>query len=464
MHHTRIAMALLALTLALLPVAAVSGPAAKAATDDPGNPSFSGSHRFITDDQGTAAAFQEPAGPLTIEQAVNYALRHNQELMAAALLIQAGQEAVAQSGRLPNPELGVEMENFGGRDDRTGWDGAETTVSLNQLIELGGKRQKRQQLALFAKEETGWQYQQKWLDLVTAANMAFLEILVSQQRVAQAGEQLHLSEQVLQTVNARVEAGKVSPIETIKARVELTNSRIFLEKSERELAVNRRNLSSLWGNDEPLFTVAEGALHVTELAMPSLEDLTARLLTHPDLASLAARVKQQKAALELARAGKVPDITVSGGVRNYQETNDHAFVAALSMPLQIFDRNDGNIGEAGHQLNSARKELDAARIHMQTELNQSYQQLVSAAAEADALEKEVLPAAKTAFASVQEGYRQGKFNYLEVLDAQKTLFEVSVSHLDSLRAYQTAFVQVKRLAGLDLPGQITDERGTIHEE
>ena len=464
MHHTRIAMAALALTLAFLPVGAVCSPAAQATVDDAGNPNVNNSRRLITDEQGAAAPFQEPAGPLTIEQAVGYALQHNQELMAAALQIKAGKEAVVQSGKLPNPELGVEMENFGGRDDRTGVDGAETTVSLNQLIELGGKRQKRQQLAALAKEETGWQYQQKWLDLVTATNMAFIEILVSQQRVEQAREQLSLSEQVLQTVNARVEAGKVSPIESTKARVALTNSRIFLEKSERELAVNRRNLSSLWGNDAPLFTVADGALHDADRALPSLEDLTSRLLTHPDLARLAAQVKQREAALELARAGKVPDITVSGGVRNYQETNDHAFVAAISMPLQIFDRNDGNIGEAGHQVNSARKELAAARIRMQAQLNQSYQQLVSAAAEADVLEKEVLPAAKNAFASVQEGYRQGKFNYLEVLDAQKTLFEVTVSHLDSLRTYQTAFVEVKRLAGLDLPGEKTDERGISHEE
>jgi cobalt-zinc-cadmium efflux system outer membrane protein len=461
MNPARPALALLALALAFLPAGAA--PPAPALPADAGAPNPVESRQKSGNDQGPVA-FQEPAGPLTIEQAVAYALQHNQELMAAALQIRAGSEATRQAGKLPNPELGVETENFGGRDDRTGFDGAETTISVNQLVELGGKRQKRQQLAALAEEEAVWEYRQKRLELVAAANLAFIEILVSQQRVVLATEQLNLSEQLLQTVTARVEAGKVSPIEATKARVALTNSRIFLEKCERELAVNRRNLTSLWGNGAPLFTAADGVLRVSDRGLPAPDALNSGLLSHPDLGLFAARIKQRDAQLALARAGRVPDITVSGGVRNYQETNDHAFVAALSMPLQIFDRNDGNIGEAGHRLTGARKEMEAARIRLEAELNQSYQRLVSATAEADVLEKEVLPAAQTAFAAVQEGYRQGKFNYLDVLDAQKTLFEVTMSHLDSLHACQTAFVEVKRLAGPDLPGETTDNQGDSHEE
>jgi cobalt-zinc-cadmium efflux system outer membrane protein len=134
-----------------------------------------------------------------------------------------------------------------------------------------------------------------------------------------------------------------------------------------------------------------------------------------------------------------------------RETDDHAFVMELSMPLPVFDRNQGNRLEARYRLAKAEEEQRTATVQAHAALGEAYAALVAAYAAATALKNDALPGAHSAFDATSEGYRQGKFGFLDVLDAQRTLFEVRGQHIEALATYHQAVADVERLIGDRLP-------------
>ncbi len=389
-------------------------------------------------------------GSITRKQVLDRVLKENKELAALSWQVEAERAAVLQAGFVANPELDVEVENFGGDDEMSDFDAAEITVAVSQLVQLGGKRDKRRRVAKLNADAAVLEYETVKLEVLVAADQAFTAVLAGQQRLKLAKEQMQLAEEVLQVVMARVEAGKVSPIEVIKAKVNVSTTKISLDKARRQLAVNREKLAAFWSSNITSFAHAEGSLEqsVHGQVLPDLPELEQLALNHPQIKKMVVEVAGQQAEFALARAERIPDITVSGGVRQFEENNDTAFVAGISIPLMFFDRNQGEISKTGHNVSKSKAALAAAKVSIINELHRAYAAYQAGEAEAQALLVDVLPGARTAFEAVQEGYRQGKFNYLDVLDAQQTLFEVTSTYIDALSISLSELGEVRRLAGM----------------
>jgi cobalt-zinc-cadmium efflux system outer membrane protein len=186
-----------------------------------------------------------------------------------------------------------------------------------------------------------------------------------------------------------------------------------------------------------------------------MNDLTRFVQKNPGVIRSSLIVDRQKASLELEKAKTVSDITLSGGLQRFEEANDNAMVFGISVPLPISDRNQGGRLEATYNLARAREENRATRTALEVELAAAYQSLSNAYAEVNELDANVLQNAQSLFDASREGYTQGKFDYLVLLDAQRTLFEVRERYIESLRSYHLAKADVERLIGRDvgtLPG------------
>ena len=383
---------------------------------------------------------------LTLRQALALALQRNPELASAAWEVRAGEARTLQAGLLPNPEVGVEVENFAGSGEFRSVDAAETTIALSQVIELGGKRLRRARLAALERDLTAWDYEATRIDVFTATTKAFVDVLSAQAQLALSEDLVRLAERVLSTVAARVQAGQVSPVEETRARVALSTSRIALERAGRELGATRERLAATWGSTAPAFERGEGALERI-VPIPSADRLAQRIRQNPDIARWIAEMAQRQAAVALEEARRIPNVTGTGGVRRLRETRDTALIMQLSIPLAVFDRNQGAILEARYQLARAGEERRAAEVRVLTELAATYAELSSAFVEATTLQAEVLPGAQSAFEAFSEGYRQGKFGFLDVLDAQRTLFEARGRYIEALTAYHRAVTEMERLVG-----------------
>lgn len=398
-----------------------------------------------------------PNENLTAAQAVELALEFNPRLKASAFDIGRAEARSAQATLLPNPEIEVEVEDFGGSGEFRGDTSLETTLAVSQLVQLGGKRRKRGEVAQRDIDLSKWSQDSARLDVANSAKRAVIETALAQDNLALRRGLLEIAEKVSGAIGERVKAGRVLPIEETRARIDQLSRNIERDRAELKLKSARKSLALVWGSDRPKFGLVEFRLDAIS-PPPEYDSLKSHLSANPDLARWTSEAKRRQASLELERSRRIPDITLTGGVRRFNETDDHSFVVGFSMPLPIFNRNQGAIREAEIDLESASFEMRSAEALLIDELARAYRDLVSAYEGATLLRSQILPGAESTFDAIQEGYREGKFGYLEVLDAQKTLFEANSQYLEALGNFHLSTTAIERLIAQPISSLSTENK------
>jgi cobalt-zinc-cadmium efflux system outer membrane protein len=379
--------------------------------------------------------------PLTLAQARERALAHNPEIAALALAVEGRAGAVEQARVWPNPELGWEQENL--RTTPGVDDPIETTTTLAQPLELWGTRAARVRAAEATGKAARSELEQRQRDIVAETERAFVQVLAAQERVTLAIEAGRTAQQLAETVAAMVDAGEVSGIEQTRSQADASLARIELAAAERELVIARNALARQWGAPAADFAVADGAL----ADLPVLPDAAApavALGALPDLARLDAERDALDARQIELRRQIWPMPTVSAGYRRYGNWG-HGWVAGVSLPLPLWDRNRGSLIEAGAAVRRATLERASEEIRLRAALDEALALLRSTRDEAQALRTEVLPQVQSTFAAIEEGYRRGKFRLLDLLDARRTLTETHARHVDALLRTRLAAIDVTRL-------------------
>ncbi|MGD9400921.1 MAG: TolC family protein [bacterium] len=453
---------LLAITLAVLAIAGCAGRGGGTGFPEP-RPLGSELEVYMAPEKPekqheAAPRVAEPAGDLTLRQVLGLALMGNPELAGYSWAVRAADARALQASRIPNPGIEVELEQFGGVGEVAGLDGAEATLRLGQVLEIGGKRGKRTQVALLERDLEGWEYEARRLDVFAGAASAFIAVLANQERLIVAQESHRLSEIVLEVVSERVKAGKVSPLEETRAAVEAASTEIEVERVRNDLEASRRALAATWGGGRPGFGEVRGDLTQVE-KIPALKDIMSRAGRGPELARWGTEIEMHQAVLDLEKSLRIPDLELGVGVARDVESSLDTYILALGFEIPVFDRNQGGVREAECNLARAREDRRATEIGVAAEMAQAYQSLATSYVEARSLGATVLPGAERAFEATGEGYRQGKFTYLDVLDSQRTLFDVRAQYLDALEAYHQAVTEIERIIGEGLNGEEENNSG-----
>lgn len=284
------------------------------------------------------------------------------------------------------------------------------------------------------------------LDVIAATTGAYYRVLAAQERKGLADELLDLAERFASTVQARVDAGKVSPVEATRASIEVSQTRIQRARAVRDLEAARVRLAASWGSSAAAFDEVVGVLP-EPCQPPSLEELRRLLMQAPDVERLEIEIQRQLEVQELERSFRLPDLTVSVGPRRFEESGRSAWVAGVSLPLPIFDRNQGSRRAAEFETERVRRDAESIRITLEAEVAVVLERLCAAAQEANTMGDEVVPAAQAAFAATEIGYSEGKFGFLDVLDAQRALFEARSLLLASSEEYALTRTELERIVG-----------------
>lgn len=396
-----------------------------------------------------ASANKAIEGHITLELAVSRALKRNPSLAAGTSAVSAAEAKITQAGLLPNPELKLETENFGGSGELDGFYAAESTALVSQPILLGGKRRHRRSVAESERTLADRDLEAVRLDVTAAATAAFYQVLAAQQREALAEELLALAESFADTVQKRVDAGKVSPVEATRASIEVSRARIGLARAVRELEAARALLGASWGSSTADFGLAVGELPEPRNQL-SFEQLRQHLLKAPEITRFEDQIERERRVLELEKSLRIPDLTISVGPRRFEETGESAWVAGISLPIPIFDRNQGAWRAAEFELEQTLRDAEANRVDLEAELTSTLERLRAVTLEATTMSQEIVPAARSSFAATQAGYREGKLGFLDVLDAQRALFETRSLLLDSREEYAITRTELERLIGRPL--------------
>lgn len=395
-----------------------------------------------------AARTAEPAGPLDLRSAIALAQRANPGLSSAAREQEASDAAVLQAGAWPNPVLEAQVEDLR-RGNRT------TTLLLSQPVELGGKRAARVTAAERARDQAASALLARRSELRASTITLFFDVLAAQERVRLMQDSLGLAQAATRAAANRVAAGKVPPLEETRSRVAEAGIRVELQQAEGALRSARRQLAALWGNPDPRFTQAQGAVdRLPPLALA--QDVERRLAAAPMLRQARLEVERRQALSQLEQARRVPDVTVSLGAKRVpadegmgSSNGRNQVVVGVSVPLPIFDTNRGNVAEALSREEKARDDLAAAELQLGADVAQATERLRSARAAAETLQRDALPGAEAAYKAAAKGFELGKFSFLEALDAQRTHFQVRNQYLMAVADAHRAASELDRLLGTE---------------
>ncbi|MCL5028020.1 MAG: TolC family protein [Bacteroidetes bacterium] len=383
---------------------------------------------------------------ITLQHAVDTALSKNPNLKAFAYEVSSLEKIKIQAGLIPNPGVGFEAEDFLGGKELSGIKGSQFTLSGSQLFEFGGKRSSRVNLSDKAINSAQGNYELIKLDVIAQVKSTFFGLYKIHHQIALQEKFFQINEEILKTISERVKAGRTSPAEESKVKVALINSRIELERLKRDYSSAQTKLNSLIGttgkNLSPSTDLFEN-LYTPLKKEQILEDLE----NIPSVKNLSNETNFRKAQLEVEKSQAVPDLTANLGVRYLNELKTNSFIAGLSIPIPFFNRNQGNIQSAEVRVKQMDDIIRAQKLSVISLLNTSFNNLLSAYNNATQLKKNILPESEKAYNITRDGYLQGRFAFIDLLDAQRTLFETQTQYLLELSDYYNSLIEIENVTG-----------------
>jgi cobalt-zinc-cadmium efflux system outer membrane protein len=392
---------------------------------------------------------------LTLESAIERTLAGNPELRVYAPRLAAARERTATAALRPPFELQAETQDAFGTGRASGFDSAETTFALSQVIELGGKRALRRDAANATTAIVDAERAAAELDVLAEVTRRFIHVAADQEHLALTVRATALAEDNVSAATARVAAARAPDVELRRARITSARAGVEQEHAEHELLTSRRKLAAMWGDREATFERVTADLYVLPPS-DGYEELVARLSRNPDFTRFASDERLRDAELRVAEAHARTDFTVRAGVRVLHDTNDQAFVFGVTMPLFSASRARSEIAAVRAEREQTTAEREAHRVRVEAQLFELFQELRHSITEAEVLRAAVLPEIQAALEATRYAFERGRYSYLEWVDAQRELVEVERALIDAAANAHLYRTEIERLTGEALePTEVT---------
>ncbi len=240
--------------------------------------------------------------------------------------------------------------------------------------------------------------------------MAFIQTLRAKQQLTVATELEQISLQARESANALFKAAEVSKIDVLQAEIEVENAAILKRNSENRLFAAHAGLNAVLGRIESTPLNLIGDLK-TDLRQVDFEMVLAQILqTSPEVSTVLAQLERSRANLRRQAIEPRPNVTVQGLVnwRDNGINGDPDGALQVTVPLPIWDRNQGAIREARNQITAAERELNQVELDLQNRLAPVYEQYANGLEQVRLFDTSILPKAEETLSLTREAYRQGE--------------------------------------------------------
>jgi cobalt-zinc-cadmium efflux system outer membrane protein len=386
---------------------------------------------------------------LTLRDAVLRAADRNPDLAHFAFELAAQESRIEQAGQLPPLHFNVDVDNFAGSGASSWLSGAELTLSLSRVVELGEQARRRVDVGRRQREHIDVSRQAAQLDTLAEVARRFIHVASDQEQLELTQLATRLAEDTLTEVRRRVEAARSPAVELSRAQIVVSRAHLEQEHAEHELLSSRRKLAAMWGDRDADFDRVDTDL----FRMPVITDfdaLAGQLSSSPQFMEFASEARQRDAEMQLAMARARASITWSVGVRRLQRDGDMALVAGFSMPLQSAQRAAPAIAEARAQKSAVQAREQAARVRAEASLYELVQELRHSIAETLLLRDEVMPRIEEAVEATQYAWERGRYSYLEWTEAQSERVALQRALIEAAANAQIFQVEIERLTGAAL--------------
>ena len=389
---------------------------------------------------------------LTLANAVSRTMAQNPGLQVFDFRLQGLDGRRITADQNPALEAGLEVENFLGSDNLRGVDGAEYTLSLSSVLELGGKRQARVSVVDSRYGLVEAERRAETLDVLGQVAQRFVATLALQEKLELAAEAVALAEATHEIVTRRADRGAAPQAEVLRARAALTQSRI--EQSHLRAAYESRKmaLASLWGDTSPDFQMLEGDLFQFG-SSDNFDALYQRVSDSPAIQIYASEQRIREAEIQLARSQSESDIRWQVGIRRFEETDDTALTAGLSVPLFSGRRNRGEVQAALAARDEVQYRREDTLLRLHSRLFEAYRQRQQNIEAVEQIRGQMLPDLSDALSQTREAYQKGRYSYVEWTAAQRELLSARQALVDAATMALLNQALIEQLTAQPLAGR-----------
>jgi cobalt-zinc-cadmium efflux system outer membrane protein len=387
---------------------------------------------------------------LTLEQLEQKAVASNPSLRRLAALVGAARANTLQVGLRPNPNIGYEGQQLG-----SGGLAEQHGILFSQEVIRGGKLRLNRAVANHERMRVEQDLAAQEQRVLTDVRTAFYQVLLAQRQIELTNNLIRISDEGSQSVDALFKAKEAGRADILQAQLESENARILAENAQNRHDSAWRSLAAIVGEPDlppqPLLGDATGSPKEF-----TYQDSLSRLLElSPEVSAAMMEVERARAALERARVEPVANVSFQG-LFNWQDNGIGGKPdggVAVSVPVPLFNRNQGGIARAEHQLIAARHALSQLELDLQNRFAPVFEQFANARNQVDRYQKTILPAAQESLDLTRKMYGAGEANYTTLLTAQRTYSQTQINYLETVRALRIGEVEID---GLLLRGSLSN--------
>jgi cobalt-zinc-cadmium efflux system outer membrane protein len=378
---------------------------------------------------------------LSFEQLYEIAARDNLQITAVRRRRAVAEASVQIAGQRPNPDF---ISAYTRSEPRMNY-------SVSQLVELGGKRGRRIDIARNELRLTELDLDAALRTLRHDLRAAYFNLTLARNNYDLGQQALTQAKDLANIARERFEAGDIAQFEVLQANLGVDRATNDLDRQSNTERVARATLNQLLNRapDAPL------DLHdslFSRLGPVATQDLIARSLSqNVELRTTEQQIATEQSRLRLARAQRVPDLTLEPGLETFDSAHSNpGFKMQVTVPLPIFNRGGAEIKKSSAMLSQLQAERDAARQRIASEIARASLNVEAARKQVEFYETKLLPDAERVRQLANEAYRIGQTSLLSVIDATRNAREVRQAYLQALFDYQTAVADLEQATGVKM--------------
>jgi len=382
------------------------------------------------------------------------ALELNPTIAQAAKIVQAAAGRRTQAGLYPNPVFGYEAEEF---SLASPGQRSQNYLFLEQRIVTAGKTGRRQDLQSRFVDQSEIRLGLQRIRLLNDVRIAFFRALGAQETAQLRRELAKIARDAVDVSEQLFNIGQADQPDVLAVEVEAEKAELDLENAGTELERSWAALAAVVGNPELPRTTLEGELEPEPIPLDPDKSLKDLLHESPQAKLARNQVERTKASLTLAKAQRIPDVILKGGLGYSQEAKEIQAIIRVGVSLPIFDRNQGAIAAASAELEAAQFEVRRTELTLRSGFESALRDYKNAWQRTERYSKKIIPRAQKAYDLYLARFREMAASYPQVLIAQRTLFQSRADYIEALVDLRQSLVLIQ---GMLLSGglQFSPER------
>ena len=413
-----------------------------------------------------------PAAPvMRLEDLEAMAIQRNPTLAQAEAAVRAAEGRRRQAGLFPNPIAGYFLEEFAFRSPK---ETMEHGVFIEQTIPLGGKLSKAQRVFAREKDQATILAEAQRLRVANSIRVLYYETLGAQRLVELRDDLSQLAREAVEITKELYNVGQADRPDQLEIEIEAERSEIDFLRAQNDWQRSWRTLAAMVGNPQLEPTRLAGSPEEDLAPLNEAQLLETLLNQSPDMRVAQTGVERARAILARARAERVPDLFLRGGLGyNYERFEPVVPSIAgrrkgpegrleVGVNVPIFNRNQGGIAAAEAELAIAERDLERLQLVLRSRYASAFREYRNAQQMVERYRTQVVPRAREAYQMYLSSFRQMAAAYPQVLIAQRTLFQVEVEYARALVQLRQSAVGLRGFlleGGLDptiRPGEATE--------